>query len=99
VRVNKNGLASVLNGLAQKKFDTRGVGSVCLVSLNEEEGDQLVGISYLLPRFYEISDTIDWENFAVDGEVAILWKLDVSETVGKAQEYGSPLFFSLLVVL
>lgn len=39
MRINKYDLELVLNGLALEKFDARGVGSVRLISLDEEDGD------------------------------------------------------------
>lgn len=41
-----------------------------LVSLDEEEGDQLVGLSYLVPRIYALLGGPGWE-IAFEDDVAI----------------------------
>lgn len=41
-----------------------------LVSLDEEEGEQFVGLSYLVPRIYTLLEGPGWRNFAVKDEVA-----------------------------
>jgi hypothetical protein len=46
------------------------MGFVELVSLDEEEGEQLVGLSYLVPRIYTLLEGPGWRNFAVKDEVA-----------------------------
>lgn len=57
--VNQQDLELVLNGPPAEEFDFNGAGFVTLVSLDEEEGDQLVGLSYLVPRIYTLSGDQD----------------------------------------
>mgnify|MGYP004504050633 CR=1 FL=1 len=69
--VSQDELDSILNGPPAEEFDAQGEGFLTLVSLDEEEGDQLVGFSYLVPRIYALLGGPGWENFAVEDDVAI----------------------------
>jgi hypothetical protein len=66
--VTKFQLESVLDGPPPEDFDDRGRGHVRLVSLNKREGkqdgEQLVGLSYLVPRIYILLGGIGWWNIA-----------------------------------
>ena len=64
--VSKSELETVLDGPPAEEFDADGAGSITLVSL-EEEDDQLVGLSYLVPRIYALLGGPGWENIVVDG--------------------------------
>ncbi|KAF2637835.1 hypothetical protein P280DRAFT_471995 [Massarina eburnea CBS 473.64] len=44
------------------EFDAYGRGFVGIMSVDEEEGDFDVGISYILPRTYVLLDGIGWDN-------------------------------------
>lgn len=46
-------------------------GFVTLVSLDEDERDQMVGMSYLVPRINVLLGGPGWENFAVEDKVAV----------------------------
>ncbi|KAJ4989480.1 hypothetical protein SVAN01_05015 [Stagonosporopsis vannaccii] len=59
-------LKTVLNGPPAEEFDANGAGFIRLVSLEEEE-DQLVGLSYVVPRIYALLGGPGWENIIVDG--------------------------------
>lgn len=52
--VSQDELDSILNGPPAEEFDAQGGGFLTLVSLDEEKGDQLVGLSYLVPRIYAL---------------------------------------------
>ena len=71
VMVVQDELESVLDGPPAEEFDADGEGFLTLVSLDEEEGEQLVGASYLVPRIYALLGGPGWENFAVEEDVAI----------------------------
>ena len=64
--VSKSELETVLDGPPAEEFDADGAGFITLVSL-EEENDQLVGLSYLVPRIYALLGGPGWENIVVDG--------------------------------
>ena len=57
----------ILEGPPANEFDTSGEGFLTLVSLDEDEETQNVGLSYLVPRIYTLLDGPGWENFATDG--------------------------------
>jgi hypothetical protein len=63
-------LSRVLKGPPPEDFDAKGRGFVELVSLDEKEGEQWVGLSYLVPRVYTLLEGPGWKNFAVKDEVA-----------------------------
>lgn len=65
--VTKDHLESVLEGPPAEEFDADGSGFLALVSLDEDEGYQLVGVSYLVPRIYSLLESLGWDGFAVDG--------------------------------
>lgn len=65
--VTKDHIESVLEGPPAEEFDTDGSGFLALVSLDEDEGYQLVGASYLVPRIYSLLESPGWDDFAVDG--------------------------------
>lgn|SRR5690242_15348967 len=67
VMVRKDHLESVLEGPPAEEFDADGEGFLALVSLDEDEGFQHVGASFLVPRIYSLLEGPGWENFAVDG--------------------------------
>lgn len=50
--VSKSGLKSVLDGPPAEEFDVNGAGFVTLVSLEKNEDDLLMGLSYFSPRIY-----------------------------------------------
>ncbi|KAI8939244.1 hypothetical protein NX059_005070 [Plenodomus lindquistii] len=64
-------LETVLEGPPAEEFDADGAGFVVLVSLDEEEDYQHVGLSYLVPRIYTLLEGPGWENFACDGVAAL----------------------------
>lgn len=64
--VTKGNLQSVLNGPPAEEYDAYGSGRLWLVSIEEDE-DQLVGLSYMVPRIYTLLGGPGWENFATDG--------------------------------
>jgi len=45
------------------KFDARGRGFVDLISVDENEDEMSVGVSYLVPRVYTLLDGCGWYNF------------------------------------
>lgn len=65
--ISQDELDSILEGPPAEQFDADVVGFLTLVPLYEKEGDQLVGLSYLVPRIYTLLEGPAWENFAVDG--------------------------------
>jgi hypothetical protein len=67
VMVSAEELDSILDGPPADEFDADGAGFLTLVSLDEDEGDQNVGLSYLVPRIYTLLEGPGWENFATDG--------------------------------
>jgi hypothetical protein len=58
---------SVLDGPAAEEFDFDGDGVLTIVSLDEDEGDQDVGLSYLVPRIYTLLEGAGWSNIVIDG--------------------------------
>lgn len=52
--VSKSELKSVLDGPPADEFDADGAGFVTLVSLEKNEDDLLVGLSYFSPRIYAL---------------------------------------------
>ncbi|KAF2182070.1 hypothetical protein K469DRAFT_713149 [Zopfia rhizophila CBS 207.26] len=70
VVVGQDELESVLeDGPPAEEVDVDGMGWVTVVSLNEEEGDTAVGLSYLT-RAYALSECPGWHTIAVgDGDV------------------------------
>jgi hypothetical protein len=65
--VSKDELESVLKGPPAEEFDADGAEFLTLVSLDEDEGYQLVGASYLVLRIYALLGGPGWENIAEDG--------------------------------
>lgn len=68
--VSKSELETVLDGPPAEEFDADGAGFITLISLEEkddDEDDQLVGLSYLVPRIYALLGGPGWENIVVDG--------------------------------
>jgi hypothetical protein len=54
------------------EFDDMGTGFVCLVSKDEAEGETYIGLSYLIPRAYNLLNGLGWEFIAdEDGGVAL----------------------------
>jgi hypothetical protein len=76
VLVDKIFLETVLSGPPPEKLDVDGDGYVYLISVNEWErrfdGEQLVGLSFLVPRLFQLLNGPGWKNFATRelGEVA-----------------------------
>ena len=64
--VSKSELETVLDGPPAEEFDADRAGFITLVPL-EEEDDQLVGLSYLVPRIYALLGGPGWENIIFDG--------------------------------
>ena len=58
---------SVLDGPQAEEFDFDGDGVLTVVSLDEDEGDQDVGLSYLVPRIYTLLEGAGWSNIVIDG--------------------------------
>ncbi|OSS43557.1 hypothetical protein B5807_11748 [Epicoccum nigrum] len=58
---------SVLDGPPAEEFDYDGDGVLTIVSLDEDEGDQDVGLSYLVPRIYTLLEGAGWSNIVIDG--------------------------------
>jgi hypothetical protein len=67
--VDKMDLESVFEGPPAEEYDVEGEGSVDLVSLDENEGTQTVGLSFLVPRIYDLLE-IGWEQIVDEDEVA-----------------------------
>jgi hypothetical protein len=64
VMVDKDHLDSVLSeGPPAEEFGVDCEGNVTLVSRDKEEDMTFVGLSYLVPRIYSLSE-ISWKNFA-----------------------------------
>ncbi|KAF3000784.1 hypothetical protein E8E13_005467 [Curvularia kusanoi] len=60
-------LELMLKGPPAEEFDAYGAGFLTLVSLDEDEDYQDVGLSYLVPRIYALLAGPGWENIVVDG--------------------------------
>ena len=60
-------LEQMLKGPPAEEFDASGAGFLTLVSLDEDEDYQMVGLSYLVPRIYTLLGGPGWENIVVDG--------------------------------
>ena len=60
-------LELLLKGPPAEEFDASGAGFLTLVSLDEDEDSQLVGLSYLVPRIYALLEGPGWENIVEDG--------------------------------
>ena len=60
-------LEIILKGPPAEEFDASGAGFLTLVSLDEDEDTQMVGLSYLVPRIYTLLGGPGWENIVVDG--------------------------------
>ena len=58
---------SVLDGPPAEEFDFDGDGVLTIVSLDENEGYQDVGLSYLVPRIYTLLEGVGWSNIVIDG--------------------------------
>jgi hypothetical protein len=57
----------MLKGPPADEFDASGAGFLTLVSLDEDEDYQMVGLSYLVPRIYTLLEGPGWENIVEDG--------------------------------
>jgi hypothetical protein len=55
------------NGPPAEKFDSGGDAWVDLISVDEDEGYQSVGLSYLFPRAYSLLE-LGWHQIAVGNE-------------------------------
>lgn len=60
-------LELMLKGPPADEFDASGAGFLTLVSLDEDEDYQMVGLSYLVPRIYALLEGPGWENIVEDG--------------------------------
>ena len=60
-------LELMLKGPPAEEFDASGAGFLTLVSLDEDEDTQCVGLSYLVPRIYTLLEGPGWENIVEDG--------------------------------
>jgi hypothetical protein len=68
VGVSQFHLETVLRGPPPEEFDADGSGFVDLVSVEPEEGDTAVGLSYLLPRVYSLLEAPGWHTVKVSYE-------------------------------
>lgn len=60
-------LELMLNGPPAEEFDASGVGFLTLVSLDEDEDFQIVGLPYLVPRIYTLLEGPGWQNIVEYG--------------------------------
>lgn len=60
-------LELMLKGPPAEEFDASRSLLLTLVSLDEDEDSQLVGLSYLVPRIYTLLEGPGWENIVEDG--------------------------------
>jgi hypothetical protein len=60
-------LEFILKGPPAEDFDASGAGFLTLVSLDEDQDYQMVGLSYLVPRIYTLLEWCNWDAIAVDG--------------------------------
>jgi hypothetical protein len=54
--VEHGDLGCIFDGPPAEEYDAYGEGYLTLVSLEEYENHQAVGLSYLVPRIYTLSD-------------------------------------------
>jgi hypothetical protein len=66
--VDEEGVKDVLAGppAGDAKYGADEEGDLVLVSLDEDEGEEVVGISYLVPRVYALLEG-DWDAIVDDG--------------------------------
>lgn len=64
VMIDSQSLKRVLKGVPPSEFDADQFDAIRLVSVDEDEDEMFVGLSYLMPRFYCLLEVCGWDNFA-----------------------------------